>query len=184
MSIAPRTLLAIAGVLLALPVWGCSSTPTAPATNTYIDQEKGFTLVIPGDWRKQSGGPGEDLEIVLASQTDAKVVRDTLSVHMERLTKPMTLNEYFAAKAAGPEHAGPELELKILSKSNATLGGQEARRMVYSMLTDKGRATSTVWFLVKEGRGYQVMATAADERFADAKARLEEIAGTLKLEAQ
>jgi hypothetical protein len=182
MAITSRTLATVVGLGLALATGSCSPAPSAPVTNTYIDQEKGFTLVIPGDWRRRSGGPGEDLEILPANQADARVVRDGLSVHMERLAKPITLDAYFAAKAAGPEHAGPELELRILAKGTATLNGQEARQLVYTMLTDKGRVTSMAWFLLKHGRGYQVLATTATDRYEAVKPRLEEIAGTLKLE--
>jgi hypothetical protein len=172
--------LALTLTFLAASLAGCSG--SAPVS--YVDKESGYSMAYPGDWRKLSGSAGMDLKLVPADQTNPNVPRDTVLVHVETVDQPLSLETYFEAKAKAAEAAAPQVEFKETEKSFVTLNGQEARRLVYSMLGSQGRITSMVWFLVKGNRGYMILASAPTDRFDAVKPKFEEIAGHFKLEGQ
>jgi hypothetical protein len=168
-------------LVLALVV-GCTSAPAPPPSHNYIDKEKGFSLTFSGEWRQWTGGIGSDLEIMPVDQTNPNVFRDTLLVHMEGLAEPMTLDQFFAVKAGAGARAVPEIQYKEIEKVGTTLGSQDARRLIYSMDRDGTPVTSMAWFLVKDGRGYTLLASAASERFEAMRPKFEAVAATFKFE--
>jgi hypothetical protein len=178
MTLSRAAVLALGLLVLAAGLAGCGK--AAPVT--YSDKEGAFTITYPADWRKLPGGSGEDLKIIPAEQSDASATRDTLMVRAETLEKPMALDAFFDVKAKAAEAADASMELKVAEKTSVTLGGQEARRMVFSMAGRGGRVTYLAWFLVKGDRGYAVQASALSSRFDTVKPQFEEIAGTFKAE--
>ena len=177
----PTSLAVLLAALVASVFGGCS-TPAAPPDQQYIDQEKGFEITYPGNWKRWTGGIGQDLEIMPSDQTNPNVFRDNLLVHVETLTEGMTLDGFFASKVAAAEGADPEVEYQEIERLPVVLGGEDARRLVYSMSRDEAQVTSVVFFLVRGNRGYTILCSAASERFDKRRPEFEKIVGTFKLE--
>lgn len=177
----PASLAVLLAALVASVFGGCSP-PAAPSDQQYIDKEKGFEITYPGDWKRWTGGIGRDLEIMPSDQANPNVFRDFLLVHVETLAEGMTLDGLFASKVAAAQRADPEVEYRESEKGPVVLGGEDARRLVYSMRRDAAQVTSAVFFLVRGTRGYTIMCSAASERFTHRRSEFEKIVGTFKLQ--
>ena len=174
--------LAILLAALVASVFGGCTPPVAPPDQQYIDKEKGFEIAYPGDWKRWSGGLGQDLEIMPSDQTNPNVFRDHVLVHVETLAEGMTMDGFFASKVAAAERADPEVEYRESEKGPVVLGGEDARRLVYTMRRDAAQVTSAVFFLIRGTRGYTIMCSAASERFDQRRPEFEKIVSTFKLQ--
>jgi hypothetical protein len=172
---------AVAAALLAAALAGCSG-PAAPAGQTFVDKDQGYTISCSGEWRQYTGGFGNDLELMPVNQTDPNVFRDTLMVHVEMLAQPMTLDELFLSKEAAAAKALPEYEYKELDRNSILLGNLEGRRMIYTMIRDDVHVTSVAWFFLKGNRAYTILATAANSRYSALKPKFDDVVNTFKLE--
>ena len=177
----PASLAVLLAAMVATVFGGCSP-PAAPPDHRYIDKEKGFEITYPGDWKRWSGGLGRDLEIMPSDQTNPNVFRDFLLVHVETLAEGMTLDGFFASKVAAAQGADPEVEYQEIERLPVVLGGEDARRLVYSMRRDADQITSAVFFLVRGNRGYTIMCSAASERFDKRRPEFDKIVSTFKLQ--
>ena len=119
---------------------------------------------------------------MLTEQADTVVFRDSVLVHSETMAKPMTLEVFFDTKAGAMSRARPELGLTVQEKGPVTLGGQEARRMIYETTGSQPPKTSVVWFLVKGNRGYTILATADTSHFDTMRPKFEAVAEAFRLQ--
>ena len=175
------TALAAAAVILAEIGTGCSPAPAHP--QTFVDQEKGFSITFPGDWRKTIGGfSGTDLVLIPPDELATSGARDNLTVHVEDLSPTMSLDAFFAAKAAAAARADPDLEYREFAKGPATVAGHDARQLMYSMLMNETRVTTVAYFFVSGQRGYTILETAASDRFPERKPAFDAMAASLKFE--
>jgi len=172
---------ALLAALVASVLGGCSP-PATPPNQQYIDKEKGFEITYPGDWKRWTGGIGQDLEIIPSDQTNPNVFRDNLLVHVETVPAGTTLEGFFASKVAATQRADPEVEYQEIERLPVVLGSEDAQRLVYSMRHDGTQVTSAAFFLVRGGRGYTILCTAASEQFDKRRPEFEKIVGTFKLE--
>jgi hypothetical protein len=158
---------------------GCDSKPAAPKPETFASSECGFSLTFPDDWAKWMGIPGSNLLLYAPDQTDPNAFRDNVLVRVEYLEGGLTLDEFFNLKVSKGAAVMPDY--KELQRGNATIGGQPARRLVYSYSHGDTPVTSIAYFLLSGQRGYMVLCSASVDRFPQRKAQFEEIAGTFKL---
>ena len=158
---------------------GCESKPAAPKPTTFASNENGFSITYPDDWKKWTGSPGANLLLNPPDQTDVNAYRDNVIVRVEYLDEALTLDEYAKVKAAKGAAVMPDY--KELEKGAATIGGQPAKRLVYSYSHGDTPVTAIAYFLLSGQRGYMVLCSASVDRFAQRKAQFEEIAGTFKL---
>jgi hypothetical protein len=166
----------LAGLVLAA---GCSS--SGPQPQTFNKPDLGYTISCSAEWDQYEGARASDLQLIPLEQTNTPGFRDSVLVHAETLAKPMTLDEFFTVKSESMSKARPELGLTVSEKGPVTVGGQESRRMIYTMPGAKTPQSAVVWFFVKGDRGYTILATAATERFETMRPKFEVVAQTFRL---
>lgn len=173
--------LVLAGVVaVTLFAAGCApKEPPKPEPNVIVNKFKGFSITYPGDWKTWEGGRGTDVEGYPPDQTDPNVLRDMLFVYVEDLPGALSLDEYAQVKSAHGTKVLPEY--KEEETTSAELSGVPAKRVVYSAVMADTRVTSLAYFLVSGKRGYMIIGSADESRFAERKGEFEKIAATLKL---
>jgi hypothetical protein len=170
--------LVAAAVLAALVAAGCGS--EKPKTETYVSQDRGFSVTFPCDWQKSTTGYGMDLEVVPPNQADSGGFRDALFVRVEGIGKTMSLDEFFVAKVAKMAAVVPDF--KEIEKGPTNLNGQDARRLVWSYAHGNTPVQSMAYFLVSGQRGYTIAGSARVDRFAQREPAFEEVMATFKVE--
>ena len=175
-----KSILAVAALMLGgLAAGGCGE--AAPTAYTYTSEQEGFSLTFPSDWPKSTGGYGMNLEIQPPGQDDPNVFRDDIFIRVETLPAAMPVEDYCAVKIAKGVKKMPDY--KEISKSATKLCGQDAWRLTYSYKnpTYDTPVTSITYFLSSGMRGYVIAANAGSDKFAERKAKFEEILWTFKL---
>jgi len=170
----------LAGVIaVGLGSAGCESGPAAPEMKTYVNKVLGFSLSYPGDWTKSENDPGMVVSVIPPDQTDPNVFRDIVFVWVEALQEPLNLEEYAAVKMARGPAKMPDF--REFERVSVTLGGQPARRVMYSATMGDQHITSMAYFLLSGNHGYMVVASADSARFAQRRTAFAEIANSFKL---
>jgi hypothetical protein len=175
-----KSILAVATLMLGgLAAGGCGE--PAPTAYTYTSEQEGFSLTFPSDWTKSTGGYGMNLEIQPPGQDDPNVFRDDIFVRVETLPATMPVEDYCAVKIAKGVKKMPDY--KEINKSATKLCGQDAWRLTYSYRNPNfdTPVTSVTYFLTSGMRGYVIAANAGSDKFAERKAKFEEILWTFKL---
>jgi len=171
------SLLATLAMLVVLSAGGCG--PSQPQAQTHANPEKGFTITYPGTWHESTYGHGADVEIMPIDEDDPNVFRDNVLVRVESLRDPLTAEEYAGIKIAKGATIMPDY--KEIEKGAGTLGGIEARRLVYSYTHGETPVTSIAYFAVSGRHGYMVLGSAVSNRFEEFKPTLEGIIATFRL---
>ena len=157
---------------------GCSS--GEPEPGRYYKKAEGFSIRFPAEWEQKENVMGSVVMALSPAEGEADAFRENVNVTVEALPSPMTLDEYFNLSMVNlgkllTEGRQPEV-------SDATLGGEKAKRVVCQMMMGQINVKSTVYVAVKGTRGYSLACSATPDSFDAYKARFEEIAGTFRFE--
>jgi hypothetical protein len=171
--------LAVLGLaFLSASLAGCSS--GSPEPGRYYKKQEGFSIRFPAEWEQKENVMGSVVIALSPAEGADDAFRENVNVTVEALPSPMTLDEYFNLSMANLKNLlseGQEPEV-----SDATLGGEKAKRFVCQMTMGQINVKSTVYVAVKGTRGYLLTCSATPDSFDAYKARFEKIAGTFRFE--
>jgi len=140
---------------------------------------RGFSLACPQEWETRAVMAAA---IVLLSPQEgpADTFRENVNVVIEKLPAKMSLNDY----QRGSMNTLRRIltDFKIHEQSAVTIGGAEARRLVYSHRMGMVKIKVLVDILVRERRGYSITCSAAPEQFDEFRGRFEEIVQSFRFE--
>jgi hypothetical protein len=157
---------------------GCSS--GAPEPGRYYKKQDGFSIRFPAEWEQKENVMGTTVMALSPAEGAGDTFHENVNVTVEALPSPMTLDEYFNLCMVNlgkllAEGRQPEV-------SDATLGGEKAKRVVYQTTIGQIGVNGTLYVAVKGNRGYALTCSATPDSFDAYKARFEEIAGTFRFE--
>ena len=171
--------LAVLGLAF-LPVLLAGCAGNSPEPGRYYKKEDGFSIRFPAEWEQKENVMGTVVIALSPAEGQADAFRENVNVVVEALPTPMTLDEYFNRSRVSLKKlisAGQKPEV-----SDATLGGEKAKRVVYQTTMGQTGVKGILYIAVKGTRGYAVTCSAAPDAFDAYKARFEEIAGTFRFE--
>jgi len=171
--------LAVLGLaFLPVSLAGCSSGEPEPG-RCYKKQD-GFSIRFPAEWEQKENVMGTAVMALSPAEGEADTFRENVNVTVEKLQSPMDLEKYLELSMANLKKllaAGQAPEV-----SDATLGGEKAKRVVYQTTMGPIGVKGALYVAVKGRRGYALTCSATPDSFDAYKARFEEIAGTFRFE--
>jgi len=171
--------LAVLGLaFLSASLAGCSS--GEPEPGRYYKKQEGFSIRFPAEWEQKENVMGTVVIALSPAEGEADTFRENVNVVVEALPTPMDLEKYLELTVANLKNllsAGQEPEV-----SDATLGGEKAKRVVYQTTMGQIGVKGTLYVAVKGNRGYAITCSATPDSFDAYKAQFERIAGTFRFE--
>jgi len=163
----------------------CASIVLVPACkkrdpNRYSNAEKGFSIRLPSSWEKQENVMGTDLIVVSPAEGPEDSFRENFNVLVENLKADMTLDQYY--QAGIPVFERYTKEFAQHEHGYTALDGEKARWDVVSHKMGPLRIKVLLYTMIRQGRGYLITFSAADDRFGQYKDMFCKIAESFRFE--
>lgn len=141
---------------------------TKPETKTYQNSQYGFSLEYPVDWDVKEGQQGYVADFVSPDESAFDKYSEFLGVKVVSLASQPDVTVQQAAEAweqQTVDATSTDSNLKIVDRKSSTVGGNEAKTIVYTLninnLPIKGSATITL----KNNNGYIFQYYAEREKY-------------------
>ena len=157
---------------------GCSSGESEPGR--YYKKADGFSIRFPAEWEQKENVMGTVVIALSPAEGEADAFRENVNVVVETLPTPMDLGKYLELSMANLKKLlavgqAPEV-------SEATLGGEKAKRVVYQMTMGQISVKSTLYVAVMGRRGYAITCSATPDSFDAYQEPFEKIVETFRFE--
>jgi hypothetical protein len=160
------SVVAVAGLGMALALAGCSGARGKPATpGQYTNQKDRFSIVSPPGWETKEAIMGVAVAFLEPYLGPSDDFRENLNVFVEKLPPSMDLDGYNNVSNANVEKLLTDFQR--VQSDPVKLNGQDARRMVYRHRLGVFDLQVLSYLLVKDGRGYAITCSAKADAYKD-----------------
>jgi len=138
----------VAFFLLGLLIAGCQETQKG---DRFTAKDQGFSLSVPNLWEVKENFSGIRLLVLSPLESERDVYRENISVMVEELVKPYTLEEFTSEAVAAVKSSMDSFE--EVSRGEALIGGEKAFWVSYNYELPEARIQAVSYFLVREVEG-------------------------------
>ena len=164
--------------IAALAAAGCEQ-PLPKAQGRHVDERHGYSIELPEGWELESREAGALLCALGPLETDDDSFRENVTVAVETLGEPGTLEDYTAAALAiWSETAG----FTQHESGPAKLGQHDARRIVHSQRVEDLEVKILTYVVVRERSAWLIHCTAEPAKFDRYRETFDKAVASFRLE--